>query len=63
VALEGKQAELTVALEGPEPYQNPSLALQLNRELMHVQESLAEATAVWDTLAAEVGELEVVAEA
>jgi ATP-binding cassette subfamily F protein 3 len=63
LALEGKQTELTVAMEGPEPYQNPSLALQLNRELMHVQEQLAEANAVWEALALEVGELEVVAEA
>jgi ATP-binding cassette subfamily F protein 3 len=63
MALEEKQTELTVAMEGPEPYQNPSLALQLNRELMHVQEQLAEANAAWEALAAEVGELEVVAEA
>jgi ATP-binding cassette subfamily F protein 3 len=63
LALEGKQTELTVAMEGPEPYQNPSLALQLNRELMHVQEQLAEANAAWEALALEVGELEVVAEA
>ena len=63
MALEEKQAGLTVALEGPEPYQNPALALQLNRELMHVQQSLAEANITWEVLAAEVGELEVVAEA
>jgi ATP-binding cassette subfamily F protein 3 len=63
VALEGKQAELTAALEGPEPYQNPSLALQLNRDLMGVQQALAVATTTWDSLAAEVGVLEVEAEA
>jgi len=63
MGLEGRQAELTAALEGPEPYQNPALALQLNRDLMSVQEALAVATAAWDALAAEVGGLEVEAEA
>jgi ATP-binding cassette subfamily F protein 3 len=58
LALEGKQAELTAALEGPEPYQNPAVALQLNRELMSVQDALSTATAAWDALAAEVGGLE-----
>jgi ATP-binding cassette subfamily F protein 3 len=63
LALEGRQAALTVELEGPEPYQNPSLALQLNRELMSVQEALETATAAWEALAVEVGGLEVEAEA
>ena len=62
VALEGRQTELTAALEGPEPYQNPALALQLNRDLMGVQQDLVTATATWDALAAEVSALEVEAE-
>jgi ATP-binding cassette subfamily F protein 3 len=58
LAFEKQQAELTAALEGPEPYQNPSLALQLNRDLMSVQTSLAEATARWEQLASSIGSTE-----
>ena len=58
LALEKQQADLTAALEGPEPYQNPSLALQLNRDLMSVQKSLAEATTRWEQLASSVGSTE-----
>ena len=59
--LEGLQSELTAALEGPEPYQNPSLALQLNRDLMALQDTLARASADWEALVSEVAALEAAA--
>ena len=56
--LEERQGELTAAMEGPEPYQNPALALQLNRELMALQDTLSRAAADWEALVSEVAALE-----
>jgi hypothetical protein len=49
--LEAQQREITTALEGSEAYENSSLALKLNRDLMNIQRAIAEATARWDLLA------------
>jgi ATP-binding cassette subfamily F protein 3 len=46
--LEAKQTELTAELEKPETYEKPGRAQEINRELAHVQERLAEATPEWE---------------
>jgi ATP-binding cassette, subfamily F, member 3 len=46
--LEAKQAELTAELEKHETYEKPGRAQEINRELAHVQERLAQATPEWE---------------
>ncbi|HUZ07617.1 MAG TPA: ABC-F family ATP-binding cassette domain-containing protein [Candidatus Paceibacterota bacterium] len=46
--LEAKQVELTAELEKPETYEKPGRAQEINRELAHVQERLAQATPEWE---------------
>ena len=46
--LESKQAELTAELEKPDTYEKPGRAQEINRELAHVQERLAQATPEWE---------------
>jgi ATP-binding cassette subfamily F protein 3 len=46
--LEAMQAELTAELENPETYNKPGRAQEINRELAHVQERLAQATPEWE---------------
>jgi ATP-binding cassette, subfamily F, member 3 len=46
--LEAKQTELTAELEKPETYEKPGRAQEINRELAHVQERLAQATPEWE---------------
>jgi ATP-binding cassette subfamily F protein 3 len=53
VRLEIQQRTIVEELESPKVYDDPSLALQLNRDLRQVQHRIAEATARWDQLAAE----------
>jgi ATP-binding cassette subfamily F protein 3 len=50
-SLESKQTELTAELEKPETYQQPGRAMQINRELVHVQERLAEIAPQWEAAA------------
>jgi ATP-binding cassette subfamily F protein 3 len=54
VELESKQTELTEKLDDPSLYQNPSRALELNRELAGVADSLAKANTEWAYLAEKV---------
>jgi ATP-binding cassette subfamily F protein 3 len=49
--LEQRQAELTAELEKGETYQQPGRAVEINRELSGVVESLALRTAEWETAA------------
>ena len=49
--LEAHQAELVVSLEKPETYEKPGAAVELNRELMHVQTRLAELNPQWEQAA------------
>ena len=53
-----KQAELTAELEKPETYQQPGRAMEINRELIHVQERLAELTPEWETAASKLETIE-----
>jgi ATP-binding cassette subfamily F protein 3 len=55
--LEQRQKELTAELENPDTYQQPGRAVAVNRELSHVTDDLAEATAKWEQAAAKLGEL------
>lgn len=52
--LEQKQKELTAELEKPETYQQPGRAMEINRELIYVQDRLAEVTPEWETAAAKL---------
>jgi ATP-binding cassette subfamily F protein 3 len=56
--LEEKQGELTVELEKPETYQQPGRAMEINRELIYVQERLAELTPEWEAAAVKLGTME-----
>ncbi|MFQ3578218.1 MAG: ribosomal protection-like ABC-F family protein, partial [Verrucomicrobiia bacterium] len=51
IALEQRQAELTAQLEDPASYDNPALAMELNRTLLGVTESLERVNAEWAALA------------
>ncbi len=57
VVLEARQRELTEQLENPETYENPSLAMEINRQLEGVGEALEKANSEWsseaESLAAE----------
>ena len=55
--LETKQVALTAELEKPETYQQPGRAMEINRELLHAQERLAELTPAWEAAA---GKLEAI---
>jgi ATP-binding cassette subfamily F protein 3 len=46
--LETREKELTAELEKPETYATGGRATQINRELMHVHERLAEANVEWE---------------
>ena len=45
--LEARQLELTEKLENPETYENPSLAMEINRQLAGVADALEKANAEW----------------
>lgn len=53
VHLESQQRAIVEELESPKCYDNPSMALQLNRDLRQIQQRISEATTRWDQLAAE----------
>jgi len=55
--LEIKQSELAAELEKPESYSG-GRAMQINRELMHVVDSLAEKTTEWEAAATKLTELD-----
>ena len=59
-ALELRQTELAAELEKPETYQQPGLAVQINRELMDIQHSLAELTPKWEETASQLAALDTV---
>ncbi len=51
--LEGRQKELTAALEDPAAYENGGRAMELNRELTAVSGDLQKITALWESAAAQ----------
>jgi len=54
--LERRQRELTELLESPATYDNPSLAMETNRELSGVADALHKANAEWTAAAAKLEE-------
>jgi ATP-binding cassette subfamily F protein 3 len=48
--LEGRQKELTAELENPETYEAGGRAVEINRDLLSVTESLGRLTAEWEKL-------------
>ena len=55
-ALENRQRELTAILESPGTYENPGLAMETNRELAGLGDSLEKANADWMAAQAELQE-------
>lgn len=56
--LEQRQSELTAELEKPETYETPGRALTINRELIAVQEDLADSTSQWEKEATTLAAME-----
>jgi ATP-binding cassette, subfamily F, member 3 len=55
--LEARLKELTVELENPATYEKPGRAVEVNRELMHAQERLAELNPEWEAAAGKLAEM------
>jgi ATP-binding cassette, subfamily F, member 3 len=55
--LEAKEKELTTELEKPETYAG-GRAMQINRDLMHIHERLAEANTEWESAGTEMAEFD-----
>jgi ATP-binding cassette subfamily F protein 3 len=56
--LEASQAELVAELEKQETYEKPGRAQELNRDLMHVQQRLAELNPEWERQATRLAALD-----
>ena len=56
--LEARQTELVGVLEASATYEQPGLAAQINRELVGVQQRLAELTPEWEAAATRLAEFE-----
>jgi ATP-binding cassette subfamily F protein 3 len=56
--LEERQTELTAELEKPETYEAAGRAMQINRELVHLQEDLARLTVEWESEATVLAEID-----
>jgi ATP-binding cassette subfamily F protein 3 len=55
--LEKQQVELTAELEKPETYDKPGMAMQINRQLSAVTDSLEQFNTEWEAAAAKLAEL------
>jgi len=55
--LETQLKDLTVELENPATYEKPGRAVEVNRELMHAQERLAELNPRWEAAAGKLAEM------
>jgi ATP-binding cassette subfamily F protein 3 len=55
--LEAKLKELTTELESSATYEKPGRAVELNREVMHAQEHLAELNPKWEAAAGKLAEM------
>jgi ATP-binding cassette subfamily F protein 3 len=55
--LESRLSSLTAELENPATYEKPGRAVEVNRELMHAQERLAELNPEWEAAAGKLAEL------
>ena len=61
--LEAQERDYAAELEKPETYHSGGRATQINRELMHVSDRLAEATAQWEQAGTELAAVEATAQA
>jgi ATP-binding cassette subfamily F protein 3 len=55
--LESSLTSLTAELENPATYEKPGRAVEVNRELMHAQERLAELNPEWEAAAGKLAEM------
>jgi ATP-binding cassette, subfamily F, member 3 len=55
--LETQLKDLTAELENPATYEKPGRAVEVNRELMHAQERLAELNPEWEAAAGKLAEM------
>jgi ATP-binding cassette subfamily F protein 3 len=55
--LEARQTELTEELEKAETYEKPGRAVEINRELIGIQDRLAQATPEWEREATRLQEM------
>ncbi|HEV2453146.1 MAG TPA: ATP-binding cassette domain-containing protein [Verrucomicrobiae bacterium] len=55
--LEAQLKDLTAELENPATYEKPGRAVEVNRELLHAQERLAELNPEWETAAGKLAEM------
>ena len=55
--LEGRVKDLTAELENSATYEKPGRAVEVNRELLHAQERLAELNPEWEAAAGKLGEM------
>jgi ATP-binding cassette subfamily F protein 3 len=55
--LESRLKDLTAELENPATYGKPGRAVEVNRELLHAQERLAELNPEWETAAGKLAEM------
>ena len=56
--LEARQTELTAELEKPETYDTSGRAMQINRELMEVVDSLESKTAEWEAISTKLADFD-----
>jgi ATP-binding cassette subfamily F protein 3 len=56
--LEQKQVTLTTELEDPDTYHKPGRAMEINRELIYVQERLAELGPEWEAASLKLSQTE-----
>jgi ATP-binding cassette subfamily F protein 3 len=56
--LEGQERDLAAELEKPETYHSGGRATQINRELLHVTDRLAEATTEWEAASTEMAAID-----
>ena len=56
--LEAKQKEMVAELESADTYEKPGRAQAVNRELVHVQQRLAEVTPEWERQATRLAGME-----
>ena len=57
-SLETRQAEMVTELEKPQTYEKPGAAVAINRELLAVQQQLAELTPQWEAEATRLASLD-----
>jgi ATP-binding cassette subfamily F protein 3 len=56
--LEARLKDLTAELESSATYEKPGRAVEINRELLHAQERLAELNPEWEAAAGKLAEIE-----